>query len=55
MTPTSFDMRAAPNARGFFLGDYVGLTVNGNIFIPVFVTSGPAAGTSDVFSTHVGP
>jgi hypothetical protein len=55
LTPTSFDMRDAPVARGFFLGDYEGLAANGTDFRPFFVQSGPAQGTSDVFTTTVGP
>jgi hypothetical protein len=55
LTPTSFDLRAAPVARGFFLGDYMGLAVDGTRFVPVFVQSGPAAGTSDAYATDAGP
>jgi hypothetical protein len=55
LTPTSFDLSRAPVARGFFLGDYMGLTVDGNRFVPVFIQAGPAAGTSDAFATHAGP
>jgi len=32
-----FDMRQAPVARGFFVGDYVGLTSVGDTFLPFFV------------------
>ena len=39
LTPTSFDARTAPVARGFFLGDYEGLQPNGNGFQAVFVTT----------------
>ena len=55
LTAASFDMRKAPVARGFFLGDYEGLAVVGNDFRPVFVQSGASAGTSNAFSTAVGP
>lgn len=55
ITPKSFDMRKAPFARGFFLGDYVGLAAVGNAFKPLFVQSGSITGTSDVFFTTVGP
>lgn len=55
LTPTSFDMRQAPVARGFFVGDYEGLTVNGTDFRPFFVQAGPANGTSEVVTTTVGP
>jgi BNR/Asp-box repeat len=52
LTPQSFDMRTAPDARGFFVGDYEGLTNTGN-FLPVFVTAnnGNLANRTDVFST----
>ena len=36
VTPTSFDLRKAPNARGLFLGDYEGLTVQGGAFLSAF-------------------
>lgn len=55
LTPASFDMRRAPFARGFFIGDYVGLAYDGTRFVPGFVQSGPAPGESDAFVTHAGP
>ena len=65
VTPTSFDMRNAPIARGFFVGDYEGLAAVGNTFRPFFVKAGAnctattatALGDCDsnVFSTTVGP
>jgi hypothetical protein len=55
LTSTPFDMRKAPVARGFFVGDYEGLTVDGTEFRPFFVQAGPAKGTSEVFTTTVGP
>ena len=36
LTPTSFDIRKAPYARGYFLGDYMGLASAGDDFISVF-------------------
>jgi hypothetical protein len=53
LTPTSFDMRTAPDARGFFVGDYEGLTNTGNNFLPVFVTAnnGNTDNRTDVFSS----
>jgi hypothetical protein len=33
----SFNLLVAPNAGGFFLGDYEGLGVNGSTFLPFFV------------------
>jgi hypothetical protein len=55
LTRVSFDMRKAPVARGFFVGDYEGLTVAGGSFVPFFVEAGPATGTSAVVTTVVGP
>jgi hypothetical protein len=57
LTPAPFDMRAAPDARGFFVGDYEGLTEAGGPFVPVFVqaNAGDAASPTDVFSTTVSP
>jgi hypothetical protein len=55
LTPTSFDMRKAPIARGFFVGDYEGLAVAGSDFKPFFVQAGPKTGTSNAFATTVGP
>ncbi len=37
LTPTSFDSRTAPVARGFFLGDYEGLQPMGTGFAAMFV------------------
>lgn len=36
VTPTSFDQKLAPFARGLFLGDYVGLTPAGGSFLTMF-------------------
>jgi hypothetical protein len=52
MTRTSFDMRAAPNALGFFVGDYEGLAATGNTFKPFFSKSN---GGTDVFGTTAHP
>jgi Neuraminidase (sialidase) len=56
LTPTSFDIEAAPVARGYFLGDYVGLATRGNSFVPFFTVAntGNAANPTDVFATVVG-
>lgn len=53
---SSFDMRTAPDAGGYFVGDYEGLTSAGGRFLPVFVTanSGNLANRTDVFSTAAG-
>jgi hypothetical protein len=55
LTERSFDMRTAPDARGFFVGDYEGLTSASGRFLPVFVTanSGNLTNRTDVFSTSV--
>jgi hypothetical protein len=47
-----FDMRTAPVARGFFVGDYEGLTSVGDRFVPFFVkaNSGNLANRTDVFA-----
>ena len=53
-----FDMKTAPDARGFFVGDYEGLTaVGSNGFLPFFVqaNSGNISDRTDVFSTRVAP
>jgi hypothetical protein len=36
ITPTSFDIRDAPYAAGYFVGDYMGLASAGNDFLSVF-------------------
>jgi hypothetical protein len=50
-------MRTAPDANGFFVGDYEGLATIGRRFAPVFVTAndGNLANRTDVFSTLVEP
>jgi hypothetical protein len=51
LTPVSFDMEAAPISRGFFLGDYEGLTAIGNDFLAFFATAtGP--NLTDIFSVR---
>jgi hypothetical protein len=47
-----FDMRTAPSAGGFFVGDYQGLNHAGEKFIPFFVktNSGDLANRTDVFA-----
>ncbi|HEX8856185.1 MAG TPA: sialidase family protein [Thermoleophilaceae bacterium] len=54
ITPTSFDMRTAPVARGFFVGDYEGLAPSAQ-FSPFFAAanSGDLSNPTDVFSTLV--
>jgi hypothetical protein len=57
ITPTSFDLLTAPNAGGFFVGDYEALGVNGTAFVPFFVQAEPASTTppTDVFTNSVTP
>lgn len=51
----AFDLATAPVARGFFLGDYMGLTSAGANFFPLYVrtNSGNLANRNDVFMTPV--
>ena len=51
----AFDLAVAPVARGFFLGDYMGLTSAGANFYPFYVrtNSGNLANRNDVFMTPV--
>ncbi len=51
----SFDMLTAPFARGFFVGDYEGLTNIGSTFEPFFVqaNSGNTSNRTDVFTTFI--
>ncbi len=45
-----FDMAAAPNARGLFLGDYQGLASTATTFVPFFAqVAGNYANASDIF------
>lgn len=50
VSPFSFDMRQAPVARGFFVGDYIGLGATGTTFKPFWTMSTPA---TDTFGTTV--
>jgi hypothetical protein len=54
LTDTSFDMRQAPFARGFFVGDYEGLASDGNDFVAFFSQS-HGTDPSSVFFRRVGP
>src|SRR6266540_1716288 len=49
ISPASFDMRTAPFAGGFFVGDYEGLASIGTDFVPFFVqaNSGDTANRTD--------
>ena len=52
----SFDMRTAPDAGGFFVGDYTGLDHHGDTFLPFFAVanSGNTTNRTDVFAALVG-
>jgi hypothetical protein len=51
-----FDMRTAPYAGGYFVGDYEGLDSVGDVFRPFFVqaNTGVPANPTDAFSTSAG-
>jgi hypothetical protein len=51
LTPASFDMRTAPDAGGYFVGDYTGLAHVGTVFHPAWVAanSGNLVNRTDVF------
>jgi len=60
----TFDMTAAPVARGFFVGDYEGLDTSGTSFVPFFVRTNCPIGTgtscdtsnrTDVYTTTLTP
>jgi hypothetical protein len=54
LTDASFDMRQAPDARGFFTGDYEGLASAGNDFTPFF-SQPHGSDPSSAFFRRVGP
>ena len=55
-TTGSFDMTTAPDAGGYFTGDYEGLTSTGNTFDPFWVMAKPIAtkGDTDPFASNAG-
>ena len=48
-----FDMKTAPVAEGFFIGDYAGLAATGTKFVPFFIqtNSGNLTNRTDVFAS----
>lgn len=49
-----FDMAAAPDARGLFLGDYQGLVSSGSAFVPVLALSRTnTANRTDIFAPRL--
>ena len=57
LTPASFDMRSAPYAIGYFVGDYEGLDNFGSTFTPFFVQSNGTHATplTDAFYSTARP
>jgi hypothetical protein len=57
LTPTSFDMRSAPYAIGYFVGDYEGLDNFGSTFTPFFVQAIGTHATpdTDAYYSTAGP
>jgi hypothetical protein len=55
-TTGSFDMTTAPDAGGYFTGDYEGLTSTGSTFDPLWVMAKPIAtkGATDPFASNAG-
>jgi len=54
ITPASFDIREAAFARGYFLGDYMGLDSTGNTFVTAFGST-VGGGPSSIFSNKLTP
>jgi len=56
LTERSFDMRTAPFALGYFVGDYEGLDNAGNVFTPLWVAAnnGDTANRTDAFFRTAG-
>ena len=56
LTTTSFDMRTAPDALGYFVGDYTGLDHFGTTFHPAWVAAndGNLTNRTDVFHRTAG-
>jgi hypothetical protein len=50
VTPTPFDMRTAPVARGYFVGDYEGLAALGSTY---YTFSSESRGDTDVYASRV--
>jgi hypothetical protein len=53
LTDTSYNMRQAPFARGWFVGDYVGMDTDGQDFLP-FWTQPSGADPGNAFVRRVG-
>ncbi|WP_166211175.1 FG-GAP-like repeat-containing protein [Cognatiluteimonas telluris] len=49
-----FDLDTAPNADGYFLGDYQGLSSRGAVFVPFFARAGTTSGNrTDILAAPV--
>ena len=59
ITTASFDLRQAPNARGYFLGDYQGLThttvLGVDNFISFFSQANSASDPSTIYASDIAP
>jgi Neuraminidase (sialidase) len=55
ITPTSFDMQQAPDARGYFLGDYEGLDNIGADFLSFFARGNSSTDPSTIYSSVISP
>ena len=51
--PPPFDLRVAPDARGYFLGDYSGLSDIGSAFLAFFSMSNSASDPATVYASSV--
>jgi hypothetical protein len=54
VTTAPFDMRQAPNSRGFFVGDYIGTAAVGHTFVVFYSISTPS-GTNTFAATVTAP
>jgi hypothetical protein len=55
VTPASFDSRQLPVARGFFLGDFVGLDDDGARFTAFFARGVSPANPTDIVYSEITP
>ena len=55
VTDESFDMRSAPVARGYFVGDYIGLAAWDDVFEPFWSASQDDADGTDTFGATASP
>jgi hypothetical protein len=49
LTPSSFNLRVAPNDEGLFLGGYEGLATTGNRFVSVFAQANSTADPATIY------